>query len=66
MMYALERRVLLKTGHCPRYCWQRYAISANRLLLDRVRQGQPKLKEWRIVSMAFSIWDGRHNFAQSA
>lgn len=29
-MYALERRVLLKTGHCPRHCWQRYAMSAKK------------------------------------
>lgn len=65
-MYALERWVFLKTGHCPRYCWQRYAVSANRLLLDKVRRGQPNLREWRIVSMAFSLQDERHNFAQSA
>lgn len=66
MMYALERRVLLKTGHCPRYCWQRYAVSANRLLLDKVRRGQPKPKEWRIVSMAFSLRGERRDFAKSA
>ena len=44
-MYALERKVLLKTGHCPRYCWTRYAMSANRPLLEKVRAGQPKPKK---------------------
>lgn len=65
-MYALERWVLVKTGQCSRYCWQRYAVSANRLLLDRVRRGQAKPQEWRIVSMAFSIQDERRDFAQTA
>lgn len=65
-MYALERWVLLKTGHCPRYCWQRYAVSANGLLLHRVRMGQPDPNEWRIVSMAFSLKNERRSLAQSA
>lgn len=65
-MYALERRVFLRTGHCPRYCWQRYAMSANQPLLDKVRQGQPKPKEWRVVSVPCSLQSEVSNFAQSA
>lgn len=49
MMYALERRVYLETGHCLRYCWQRYAASANRPLLEKVRAGQHCPDDWRIV-----------------
>ncbi len=65
-MYALERRVLLKTGHCPRHCWQRYAMSANGLLLHRVRMGQPNPEEYRIVTMAFSLENERRGLARSA
>lgn len=54
-MYALERKVLLKTGHCPRYCWTRYAVSANRPLLEKVRAGQRPLKNWRVVPVARSV-----------
>ncbi len=53
-MYALERKVFLKTGHCPRYCWARYGVSANRPLLERVRDGQPSPKDWRVVTVAYS------------
>lgn len=65
-MYALERKVLLKTGHCPRYCWTRYAVSANRPLLEKVRAGQPKLKNWRVVPIACSIGGAEENFARTA
>ncbi len=65
-MYALERWVLLKSGPCPQYGWMRYAVSANRLLLDKVRRGQPDLREWRIVSMMFSLQDEKRNLARSA
>lgn len=51
-MYALERRVYLQTGHCLRYCWQRYAVSANRALLEKVRNGQLKPKTWRITPVS--------------
>ncbi len=51
-MYALERKILRKTGHCPRYCWARYGVSANRPLLEKVRAGQPEPKDWRVVFSA--------------
>lgn len=65
-MYALERKVLLKTGHCPRYCWTRYAVSANRPLLEKVRAGQAKLKNWRVVPVACSAENASGAFLKSA
>lgn len=59
-MYALER--WMPAG----YCWVRYAVSANGLLLHRVRMGQPDPSEWRIVSMTFSLEDERRNLARPA
>ena len=51
-MYALERRVLLRAGHCLRHCWTRYVVCANRSLLERVRAGQSKPGDWRVVPSA--------------
>lgn len=65
-MYALERKMLFKTGHCPRYCWTRYAVSANRSLLEKVRAGQLKPKSWRVVAVACSTEDAGQNFARIA
>ena len=65
-MYALERRKRLKAGHCPRYRWIRYAVSANRPLLEKVRAGQPKPEHWRVIPAACAIEGGKQNFAQSA
>lgn len=65
-MYALERKVLLKTGHCPRYCWTRYAVSANRPLLEKVRDGQLKPKNWRVVPVAHSIENASGTILKSA
>ena len=65
-MYALERKIQLETGHCPRYCWTRYAVSANRPLLEKVRAGQPKPKNWRVIAVACSAEDARQNFARTA
>lgn len=42
-MYALERRIGLR--------WTRFAVCGNRLLLDRVRAGQPQPKDWRVVAV---------------
>lgn len=64
-MYALERKVLLKTGHCPRYCWMRYAVSANRPLLEKVRAGQPKPKNWRVAAVPFTVKDYFEMFVQA-
>lgn len=61
-MYALERWVRLNTG----YRWARYAVSANGLLLHRVRMGQPNPEEYRIVSMAFSLENECRGLARSA
>ena len=65
-MYALERKVFLKTGHCPRYCWARYGVSANRPLLERVRTGQPSPKDWRVVPVACAIEDAGGTILKSA
>ena len=65
-MYALERKMPLRTGHCPRYCWTQYAVSANRPLLEKVRAGQPKPKDWRVIAVACSIETPKRNFAQTA
>lgn len=65
-MYALEQKVLPKTGRYPRYCWTQYAVSANRPLLQRVRAGQPDPQNWRVVPLACSIWDTEEKFARTA
>lgn len=65
-MYALERKIPLKTGCCPCDCWTRYAVSANRPLLEKVRAGQPKPKDWRVIAVACAIVDGKQDFAQTA
>ena len=65
-MYALERRVFLKTGHMPRYCWQRCAVSANRPLLDRVRAGQPQPEDWRVVAIPGSVAGTGQDLMKSA
>lgn len=57
-MYTLERRVFLKTGRCLRYCWQRYAVSANRPLLEKVRAGQLCPDDWRVVPTASAAAGG--------
>ena len=56
-MYALERKVYLKTGRCPRYGWIRYGISANQPLLEQVRAGQPRPMDWRVVAVPCSVND---------
>lgn len=65
-MYALERRVFLKTGHFLRYYWVRYGVSANRLLLERVRSGLPSSKDWRVVPMSCAIEDTSGAILKSA
>lgn len=65
-MYALERKIQLETGHCPRYCWTRYAVSANRPLLEKVRAGQPKPKNWRVIPTACDTENTRQDFGQTA
>ena len=65
-MYALERKMPLRTGRHPHDCWTRYAVSANRPLLEKVRAGQPKPKDWRVIAVACDIVDGKQDFAQTA
>lgn len=65
MMYALERLVFLKTGRCLRYCWQQYAVSANRPLLEKVRAGQKQPEDWRVTAMPMSE-KGRFEMAVQA
>ena len=45
--YALERRIDRR--------WTRFAVCGNRPLLDRVRAGQPRPKDWRVVAVPGSI-----------
>lgn len=42
-MYALERRIGQR--------WTRCAVCGKRPLLDRVRAGQPRPKDWRVVAV---------------
>ena len=65
-MYALERKMPLRTGRCPRDCWTRYAVSANRPLLEKVRAGQPKPNDWRVIAVACAIVESNQDFAQTA
>ena len=46
-MYALERRIDRR--------WTRFAVCGSRPLLDRVRAGQPRPKDWRVVAVPGSI-----------
>ena len=48
-MYALERRIGRR--------WTRFVVCGNRLLLDRVRAGQPRPKDWRVIAVPLSTED---------
>ena len=56
-MYALERRMHLRTERRPRDCWTRYAVHANRPLLEKVRAGQPKPKNRRVAAIPCTVKD---------
>ncbi len=57
-MYALERRMSRR--------WVRCAVCGNRALLDRVRAGQPRPKDWRVVAVPCQVEESTVNFARSA
>ena len=48
-MFALERIAFAPKGQRPRYHWRRVAVCGNPGLLQRVRQGQKRPSEWRVV-----------------
>lgn len=48
-MYALERRIGRR--------WMRCAVCGSFPLLDRVRAGQPRPKDWRVVAVPLSAED---------
>ena len=55
MMYALERLVFQGTETCPMYRWKQYALCGNPGLLERVRSGQRRPEDWRVIPMAASF-----------
>ena len=48
-MFALERRIGRR--------WVRCAVCGNRALLDRVRAGQPRPKDWRVAAVPLCMKD---------
>lgn len=57
-MFALERKTNRR--------WIRYAVCGNRALLDRVRAGQPRPKDWRVVAVPYHAISFPANIARSA
>jgi len=57
-VFALERRIGRR--------WVRCAVCGNRALLDRVRAGQPRPKDWRVMAMSCYVKGLSGNFARSA
>lgn len=57
-MYALEQRIGRR--------WTRCAVCGNRTLLDRVRAGQPRPKDWRVVAASHYGKHSLENFARTA
>lgn len=54
-MFALERLVFQGTEACPRYRWKQYALCGSRRPLERVRAGQRRPEDWRIVPLVCSV-----------
>lgn len=57
-MYALERRINRR--------WTRCAVCGNRALLDRVRAGQPRPKDWRVAAVPSSVLETSQKLMKSA
>lgn len=57
-MYALEQRIGRR--------WTQCAVCGNRTLLDRVRAGQPRPKDWRVVAASHYGKHSLENFARTA
>lgn len=49
MVYALEYLKFQGTECCPQYRWKQFAICGSRAPLDKVRVGQPRPADWRVV-----------------
>lgn len=54
-MYALEQLVLQRPGACSPLRWKQVAICGRRALLDKVRAGQQRPGEWRVVFIPCSL-----------
>ena len=48
-MYWLEKRIAQEQGRAPHTVWKRYAACGSRELLERVRMGQKRPGQWRVV-----------------
>lgn len=48
-MYALEHLEFQGTEHCPQYRWKQFAVCDSRAPLDKVRAGQQRTTDWRVV-----------------
>lgn len=48
-MYWLEKRIAQEQERAPRTVWKRYAACGSRELLERVRMGQKRPGQWRVV-----------------
>ena len=59
MTYALERLTAMKSADGLRYVWRRYAVCGNRNSLEKVRQGQDRPEDWRIVFAADAKKEGQ-------
>jgi len=57
-MYVLERRM-------GRH-WTRCAVCGNRTLLEQVRAGQPRPKDWRVAAAVRCGQEPPENFARTA
>lgn len=48
MMYALEHLALHGPEYPQQRRWTQYATCANKALLERIQQKQPRPEEWRV------------------
>ena len=55
MTYWLEKRIVQREGKSPRILWKRYAACGSPELLERVRMGQKRPGQWRVVENACTI-----------
>lgn len=65
-MYALEQLVFQGTECCPQYRWKQFAVCGSRIPLDKVRSGQRRPDDWRVVFLPCRTEDVMKNLRDIA
>ena len=53
-MFILEYLEFQGTERCPQHRWKQYIIGGDRSLLERIRAGQPRPEDWRVVEVPWT------------